>query len=188
MVNGLIGVAEFLIGVVFGLYAFILLLRFFLQWVKADFYNPICQLVMKATNIFVMPVRKIVPGFFHLDWSCIVVVYIVFAVQNLLLGFLKGYGFNEFFVFVKPFVDMTFAIIQMYIFLIIIRALSSWFNQGGYNPALAAIFQVTEPLLFRARRIIKPTATGLDFSPMIVLLSLFCIQIFLGGVFASLLG
>ena len=66
MLNGLISVAEFLISIVFGLYAFILLFRFFLQKVKADFYNPICQLVMRATNIFVMPLRKLIPGVFAL--------------------------------------------------------------------------------------------------------------------------
>ncbi|MDE4998723.1 YggT family protein, partial [Francisella tularensis subsp. holarctica] len=49
MLNALINVATILINIIFGLYAFILLFRFFLQWVKAVFYNPNCQLVMRAT-------------------------------------------------------------------------------------------------------------------------------------------
>ncbi|MEY8702437.1 YggT family protein, partial [Francisella philomiragia] len=55
MLNGLINVATFLIDIVFGIYAFILLFRFFLQWVKADFYNPICQMIMRATNVVILP-------------------------------------------------------------------------------------------------------------------------------------
>ncbi|MDE5026534.1 YggT family protein, partial [Francisella tularensis] len=75
MLNALINVATFLINIIFGLYAFIFLFRFFLQWVKADFYNPICQLVMSATNIVILQLRKFIPGFLNLDWSCIVAVY-----------------------------------------------------------------------------------------------------------------
>lgn len=185
MLTGLINVADFLISIVFGLYAFILLFRFFLQWVKADFYNPVCQMIMRATNKVVIPLRKIVPGFLNLDWSCIVAVYIVFAVQNLLLGILNGLGLNMVFIFIKPFVDIIFAVINMYVYLIVIRAIASWFAQGGYNPIFVIIYQVTEPLLARAREIIKPRS-GFDFSPIIVLLALLCIQIFLQSALSQL--
>ena len=185
MLNGLINVAEFLISIIFGLYAFILLFRFFLQKVKADFYNPICQLVMKATNIFVMPLRKLVPGIFGFDWACIVAVYFVFMIQNLLLSLLSGISLDTLVIFIKPFLDMVFALINMFIYLIIIRAISSWFAQGGYNPMLMIIYQITEPLLAKARRLIAPRG-GFDFSPIIVLLSLFCIQIFLQSVITQL--
>ncbi|AIT09724.1 hypothetical protein LO80_06945 [Candidatus Francisella endociliophora] len=185
MLTGLINVADFLISIVFGLYAFILLFRFFLQWVKADFYNPVCQMIMRATNNVIIPLRKFVPGFLNLDWSCIVAVYIVFVIQNLLLGLLNGLGLNMVFIFIKPFVDIIFAVINMYVYLIIIRAIASWFVQGGMNPIFIIIHQVTEPLLARAREIIKPRS-GFDFSPIIVLLVLFCIQIFLQSVLAQL--
>lgn len=185
MLTGLINVADFLINIVFGLYAFILLFRFFLQWVKADFYNPVCQMIMRATNKVIMPLRKFVPGFMNLDWSCIVAVYVVFAIQNLLLAVLNGIGLSLVFILVKPLVDIVFAIINMYVYLIIIRAIASWFAQGGYNPVFMIIHQVTEPLLARAREIIKPRS-GFDFSPIIVLVVLFCIQIFLQSVLAQI--
>ncbi|KEI35022.1 integral membrane protein YggT [Francisella sp. W12-1067] len=185
MLSGIVNVAEFLINIVFGLYAFILLFRFFLQWVKADFHNPICQLVMRATNIIILPVRKLVPGFFGLDWSCIVATYFVFIVQNLLLALLKGFDVSLVFVVAKPVLDIVFAVINMYVYLIIIRAIASWFIHGGYNPLFIIIFQVTEPLLARARKLIKPRS-DFDFSPIIVLVSLFCIQIFLQSVLIQL--
>ena len=185
MLNGLINVADFLVSIVFGLYAFILLFRFFLQWVKADFYNPVCQMIMRITNAIILPIRKLVPGFLNLDWSCIVAVYLVFVIQDLLLGLLNGLGFDLTFIFIKPFVDIIFAVINMYVYLIVIRAIASWFIQGGLNPIFIVIFQITEPLLARARGVIKPRS-GFDFSPIIVLIALFCIQIFLQSVLAQL--
>ncbi|AJC48414.1 YggT family protein [Allofrancisella guangzhouensis] len=185
MLSGIINVAEFLINIVFGLYAFILLFRFFLQWVKADFYNPISQLVMRATNIIILPIRKFVPGFFGLDWSCIVATYFIFILENLLLALLKGLGISLVFILAKPILDIVFAVINMYVYLIIIRAIASWFIQGGYNPLFIIIFQVTEPLLVTARRLIKPRS-GFDFSPIIVVVSLFCIQIFLQSILLQL--
>ena len=186
MLNALINVASFLINIIFGLYAFILLFRFFLQWVKADFYNPVCQLITRATNIVILPLRKFIPGFLNLDWSCIVAVYIVFAIEDLLLGWLHGFGFELTFILFKPVIDIIFAIINMYVYLIIIRAISSWFVQGGYNPLIIVIYQVTEPLLVKAREIVKPLKSGFDFSPIVVLVGLFCIQIFLQSVIVQL--
>ena len=48
----------FLIDVVFGLYIFAVLLRFLLQLARADFYNPISQFVVKATNPLLRPLRR----------------------------------------------------------------------------------------------------------------------------------
>ncbi|AEB27992.1 YggT family protein [Francisella hispaniensis] len=186
MLNALINVASFLINIIFGLYAFILLFRFFLQWVKADFYNPVCQLIMRATNIVILPLRKFIPGFLNLDWSCIVAVYIVFAIKDLLLGWLHGFSFELTFILLKPIIDIIFAIINMYVYLIIIKAISSWFVQGGYNPLIMVVYQVTEPLLAKAREIVKPTKSGFDFSPVIVLVGLLCIQIFLQSIIVQL--
>ncbi|MDE4953401.1 YggT family protein, partial [Francisella tularensis subsp. holarctica] len=72
------------------------------------------------------------------------------------------------FILVKHIIDILFAVINMYVYLILIRAISSWFVQGGYNPIIMVLYQVTEPLLSRSRYIIKPTNSGIDFSPIIV--------------------
>ena len=109
----------------------------------------------------------------------------MFIIQNLLLSLLNGIGLDTLIIFIKPFLDMIFAIINMFIYLIIIRAISSWVAQSGYNPVLMIIYQITEPLLAKARRLIAPRG-GFDFSPIIVLVSLFCIQIFLQSVLSQL--
>ena len=54
----------YLVYVLFGLYLLAMLLRFLLQLVRADFYNPISQALVKITNPLVIPVRKVIPGGF----------------------------------------------------------------------------------------------------------------------------
>ena len=107
---------------------------------------------MRATNIAILPLRKFIPGFLNLDWSCIVVVYIVFAIEDLLLSWLHGFGFELTFILLKPFIDIIFAIINTYMYLIIIGVISSWFVQGACNPLIMVIYQVTEPTTSKSKR------------------------------------
>ena len=186
MFLGMQNVLQFLITFILGFYAYAVLMRFFMQIVKADFYNPLSQALMKFTNPFVLRLRKFIPGLFNLDIASLFLVYLVFVVQNALLSLIYQSGFSSLYIFVMPIINTLFAILNLYIYLIIIRALSSWFTQGNYNPLLIAVNQLTEPLLYRVRKIIKP-ASGIDFSPMALLIILFCIQIFLQGVFKSFL-
>ena len=52
----------FLVQVLFGLYALIVMLRFLLQLVRADFYNPLSQFIVKATSPVLNPLRRVIPG------------------------------------------------------------------------------------------------------------------------------
>ena len=61
------GAFLFLLGFVIDLYIFLVLTRFLLQLVRADFYNPVSQFVVKATNPILMPLRKIIPGYGGMD-------------------------------------------------------------------------------------------------------------------------
>ena len=53
---------ELIINTLFGLYILIVMVRFLLQWVRADFYNPVSQFVVKATNPPLRPLRRIHPA------------------------------------------------------------------------------------------------------------------------------
>ena len=52
----------YLLQTLFGLYMLAILLRFLLQIARADFYNPICQAIVKVTNPALRPLRRIIPG------------------------------------------------------------------------------------------------------------------------------
>lgn len=72
------------------LYLLIVMLRFFLQLARADFYNPISQFAVKATNPVLIPVRKVIPGVFGIDMASLVLAlalqYLVIQVSALIMG------------------------------------------------------------------------------------------------------
>lgn len=63
-------------------------------------------------------------------------------------------------------------VFQIYIFIVIARALVSWVSPDPYNPIVRFLYQATEPVLDRIRRFIPSQFGGIDFSPIILLLGL----------------
>ena len=53
---------HFLIEVIFDLYAMVIVLRFLMQSVRADYYNPVSQFVVKVTNPVLVPLRRLIPS------------------------------------------------------------------------------------------------------------------------------
>ena len=69
---------------------------------------------------------------------------------------------------------------QIYMYIIIARALISWVNPDPYNPIVTFLYRVTEPVLYPIRKRL-PAMGGLDLSPLIVLLALFLLYKFVGA-------
>jgi YggT family protein len=70
--------------------------------------------------------------------------------------------------------------ISLYVIVIIIRAILSWFSPNPYNPGMQFLMKITDPLLDRIRRILPlGTGVGLDLSPIIVIFGLLFIKYFL---------
>jgi YggT family protein len=67
----------------------------------------------------------------------------------------------------------------IYMWIIIIRALISWVNPDPYNPIVRFLYRVTEPVLWRVRRIIPIGGFGIDFSPLIVILVIIFLRSFI---------
>ncbi|WP_119344527.1 YggT family protein [Facilibium subflavum] len=185
MTSAFSNVGLFLIDIIFSIFVYAVLLRFFLQWVKADFYNPLCQLIIRVTDPLLRPLRKVIPGFFGVDCAAILLAYLVTLLQLIFTSILIVGAANIpwHFVWLAAIIKLILTMVTLYIWLIVIRAIASWFVQGMYNPIIAALFQLTEPLLSKARRIIPVTKSGFDFSPIIVIIVLICIQIFITSIF-----
>ena len=63
-------------------------------------------------------------------------------------------------------------VLQLYMWIIIVRALLSWVNPDPYNPIVQFLNSITEPVLYRVRQLIPMSGMGIDFSPIIVLLAI----------------
>jgi YggT family protein len=70
-------------------------------------------------------------------------------------------------------------ILSAYIWIIIGRAIISWVNADPYNPIVRFLYEITEPVLSRIRRVIPVFVGGIDFSPMILILIIIFLQSFL---------
>lgn len=162
---------EFVIGTLFSLYVLVLMLRFLLAWVRADFYNPVSQFLVKATNPLLVPLRRIVPPLGGIDMASVVLMLAVQMLGIALILLLRGggIGFQALvFISLAELVDLAF---KVYIYGIVIQAILSWVNPGTYNPAVSLLHSLTEPVLRPARRVIPPIG-GMDLSPLVAILVL----------------
>lgn len=174
----------FLIQTLGGLYIMAVLLRFLLQLVRADFYNPISQAIVKITSPLLNPLRKIIPGFGGIDSASLVLalalqiglVYAVFSVRGIMPGALP---FSA--VMIGSLAKLLVEVLNIYMFSFIVIAIASWVAPQSYNPGLMLLHQLTEPLSSRVRRVIPPIG-GLDFSFMAIVLVIVTLKNFLSGL------
>ena len=173
---------QFLIDFVFNIYLMVVLLRLWLQFARADFYNPFSQFVVKATQPIVAPMRRILPSIGRLDTATFVLALIVAGLKivtlNVVLG---GSGLNIMSVVILSFVIVIKEILTLVMYVLIMRAIMSWVSQGN-NPMELVLSQLTEPMLSPIRRRM-PEMGGLDLSMMVVIVLLLFIQKLLGDLF-----
>ena len=172
----------FLLKTVAELYLATFLLRFIMQWVRADYYNPAAQFILKVTSPLVIPARRFLPSIKGLDFPTLVVLALLQCVVTWLLiavatGGAVGPGREmsvaSFLAFVAlGLVNLT---LMVYTLVILVYALLSFVNRG-YNPIETWLGQIAEPLLKPVRRVIPPIG-GLDLSPLIVILLLQAVRI-----------
>ncbi len=168
----------FLVQTLFGLYILAIMLRFLLQWVRADFYNPASQFLVKVTNPLLKPLRRLIPGFWGMDLAAIVLMLLLQMLELFLVGVIVGQAFSLPGVALMSIGELLSLAIYVFIFAIIIQIILSWIQPGSYNPVIGLINRLTEPLLAPARRLIPPVS-GLDLSPLAVLILLQLTQILL---------
>jgi len=159
---------QFLINTLFTLYLMVVLMRLWMQLVRADFYNPLSQFVVKATNPLLLPMRRFIPAIGKLDTASLVLAYLVPFVKFLILQLLVLGGISISATLIMAGMSLIKEIVTLLFFTLIIRAIMSWFSQGR-NPVEYLLQQLTEPVLRPIRRVIPPIA-GLDLSILIVLL------------------
>jgi YggT family protein len=70
-------------------------------------------------------------------------------------------------------------VLTLYMWIVIARALISWVNPDPYNPIVRFLYNATEPLLYRVRRVLPVFAGGLDLSPLVVVVAIYFLQAFL---------
>ncbi len=169
--NYLLNPLEFIINTLFGLYILIVMVRFLLQWMRADFYNPVSQFVVRLTNPPLRPLRRVIPGWGGVDFAAIVLMVVLQLLSLSLILLLRGGGFPLLTLLFWSLAELVSLAFNIYIGAIFIQVIISWINPGTYNPVVSLLHTLTEPLLRPARRLLPPIS-GFDLSPLLVLLAL----------------
>jgi YggT family protein len=154
-------------------------LRFLLQLVRADYYNPISKAVVKLTNPLLAPLRKIVPGFFGIDFACLLLAILVQALVLQLIFLIAGTGLlNIFILLLWSLLGILGLVLTVYYFGIFIIMIASWVAPYSSHPALTLLRQIIDPVMAPFRKIVPPMG-GLDFSPMLVIMILHVLKNYL---------
>jgi YggT family protein len=172
--------ALFLISTIGELYVSCFLLRFLLQWVRADFHNPLSQFIVRVTSPLVRPIRKVVPGWRGMDMATILVALALELVLTLALITLSNIEMPAAGMLLLVVLQrLALTIARLFFFLVLVRAILSWVSQGGYHPVATILTSLTEPLVRPVRRLIPPIG-GLDLAPLFVLIGLQALIVALG--------
>ncbi len=162
---------EFLISTLFSLYILAVMLRFLLGAVRADFYNPASQFLVRITNPLLVPLRKFIPSVGKFDVAAVLLMLALQIVALVLVLALRGGGIPVGAVLVTSVAELVSLAINIFIFAIIIQVILSWVNPGSYNPVSSLLHSLTSPVLRPIQQLIPPIS-GIDLSPLFALIGL----------------
>lgn len=168
----------FLFKTLANLYLFVVLLRLILQLTRADFYNPISQGVVKATNPLLLPIRKLIPSIGRIDTSSIVLALVVQFATIAVILLIKGYQLGAMQYFVFTVAGTVYHLLDLYFWAMLISVILSWVAPGASHPGAMLVHQITEPLYSQVRKVI-PSLGGLDLSPIFIFLAISVLKQFI---------
>ncbi|HBO5321181.1 TPA: YggT family protein [Pseudomonas aeruginosa] len=186
---GLNTAAIYILQTLGSLYLLIVLLRFILQLVRADFYTPLSQFIVRATKPLLNPLRRIIPGFGGIDLASLVLAILIQLVLMILILMLMGYGVGGFIMqlLIWSIIAVTSLFLKVFFFALIISVILSWVAPGSYNPGAQLVNQICEPLLMPFRKLL-PNLGGLDLSPIFAFLALKLIDMLVINNLAAMTG
>ena len=175
--NALSEIFGYLVQTLLSLYLLTMLLRFVLQLVRADFYNPICQFLVKVTNPLVIPLRRVLPGFGGLDMASLVLALLLQLAGIVALLLINGLGLpNILLLLLWSVIGLIGLLVNIYFFALLAMIILSWVAPGSNHPAIYLLHQITEPVMAPFRKAL-PAMGGMDFSPILVFILINVLQI-----------
>ena len=155
------------------LYLLIALLRFILQLVRADFYNPLCQFTAKATQPLLAPLRRIIPSVPGIDLAGLVLVLALQFLLIVILLSLTGFPVVQLLpqILIWTLIIVAGLVLKIFFFALIISVILSWIAPGSHNPGAQLTQQICEPLLAPIRNLL-PNLGGLDISPIFAFITI----------------
>lgn len=169
----LAGALIFLVQTALGLFTTALLLRFYLQWARAPYRNPLSDFLNALTDFAVRPARRIVPGLWGLDLATLVLAWLAQLTELFIVLGIKGYALGTATGSALAALVMLSALMMiklaLYIVIVtvLIQAVLSWVNP--YSPLAPLLNSMTKPFLRVFQKLIPPIG-NVDLSPLFVII------------------
>jgi YggT family protein len=187
--SGFIEALIYVIQTLGSMYLLIVLLRFILQLVRADFYNPLSQFIVRATQPLLRPMRRVIPSLLGLDMSSLLLAILLQLLLMIVTLTLMGFGVGDYLLqlLIWSIISITSLFLKVFFFALIISVILSWVAPHSHNPAALLVNQLCEPLLAPFRRLL-PNLGGLDISPIFAFITINLIDRFVLGKLAVATG
>ena len=163
----------FLVSTVGDFFAFALITRFLLQWVRAPARNQLSEFVAALTNFIVLPARRFIPGLWGLDLATLVLALVTESLKLWLILQIKGVqvgtavGLALVALLAMAAIHLTQLMVYLVMGALILQAVLSWVNP--YSPLAPILNSVTRPFLRPFQQVI-PLVANVDLSPLVALL------------------
>jgi len=171
----IVNAVSIIVNTIFDLFILAVLVRFWMQALRAPTRNPFAQFSIALTDFAIRPLRRVIPGFFRLDIASLAVALVFEFALQLIMVLLRGANPLENAAAVLPIV-LFFSFVQLvrlsiYIFMvsILIQAVLSWVST--HHPVAPFFDALTRPLLSPIRKVL-PLIGGVDISPIFAFLFL----------------
>lgn len=165
------------------LFLVIVILRFLLQVVRADFYNPVSQAIVKITMPLLKPLRKVIPSVLGIDTASVVLIVLVQLVASAILAVIMGAAgiiLNPLPLILWGIVGALTIISSIFFWSMIISIVGSFIAPFSHHPLLVLANQIINPLAAPIRKLLPPLGGVLDLSPIIILLGLKVVDMMIG--------
>lgn len=169
--NYLTNASSYLVEALIGLALYAVLLRFWMQWVRADFRNQVGQFLLTTTNPAVIPLRRVLPPVGAIDSATVVLAVAVATLKTFLLMMIQGISPAPLGLLLFSVIEVLRCSIYLFMAALIVGIIASWIAPQSYHPVVRIAQAISHPLLAPIRRVIPPLA-GLDISPIFIFLIL----------------
>ena len=164
----------FIAQVAFGLLTLTLLLRFYLQWVRAPYRNPLADFVNALTDFMVRPARRVLPGLWGIDLPTLALAWLMQLLEWLVVLQVRGFRFGAEIgmaligIAAVAAISVVKMLVYIVLFATLLQAVLSWVNPG--SPVAPLLDAMTRPFLRMFRQRIPPIG-NVDLSPLFLMVA-----------------
>jgi YggT family protein len=187
MTQNLPAAGIYLVQAFFGLYVYLIMTRFLMQIARTDYYNPICQAIVKITDPGIKRVRTFVPTLYGIDFATLLVALVIQTVALMLIMLIAGRPFFDPYYIAWALLGLASIVLTIYFLAMLVVFIASWLAPDGGHPALSLVNQLTEPLRAPVRRLVPPMG-GLDLSFLFVIVALHLVDLLVIDQIRQVLG